>query len=73
MNGFFEKSNGVAMAVFIASLLSLFHGRAYADECPSEDFSQFLPAFSANAEIQQRLTAMTVKSLVLKPVGDHGA
>jgi hypothetical protein len=72
MNGVLKKSNGIAIAVFTASLLSLFHGRAYAEECPSEDFSQFLPAFSANAETQQRLTAMTVKSLVLKPVGDHG-
>ncbi|ANI63259.1 tetratricopeptide repeat protein [Pseudomonas sp. GR 6-02] len=72
MNGVLKKSNGFALAVFTASLLSLFHGSAYADECPSEDFSQFLPAFSANAETQQRLTAMTVKSLVLKPVGEHG-
>jgi hypothetical protein len=72
MNGVLKKSNGIAIAVFTASLLSLFHGSAYADECPSEDFSQFLPAFSANAETQQRLTAMTVKSLVLKPVGEHG-
>jgi hypothetical protein len=73
MNGVLTKSNGIAMAVFTASLLSLFHGSAYADECPSEDFSQFLPAFSANAETQQRLTAMTVKSLVLKPEGEGGA
>lgn len=72
MNGFLKKSNGVAMAVFTASLLSLFHGSAYADECPSEDFSQFLPAFSTNAETQQRLTAMTIKSLVLKPEGEGG-
>lgn len=72
MNRVLKKSNGIAMAVFTASLLSLFHGSAYADECPSEDFSQFLPAFSANAETQQRLTAMTVKSLVLKPVGEEG-
>jgi TPR repeat protein len=71
MNGVLKKSNGIAIAVFTASLLSLFHGSAYADECPSEDFSQFLPAFSANAETQQRLTAMTVKSLVLKPVGEE--
>jgi hypothetical protein len=70
MNGVLKKSNGIAMAVFTASLLSLFHGNAYADECPSEDFSQFLPAFSANAETQQRLTAMTVKSLVVKPEGE---
>ncbi|WP_331693124.1 tetratricopeptide repeat protein [Pseudomonas sp. ZY71] len=73
MNGVLKKSNGIAIAVFTASLLSLFHGSAYADECPSEDFSQFLPAFSANAETQQRLTAMTVKSLVLKPEGEGGA
>ncbi|WJK09801.1 tetratricopeptide repeat protein [Pseudomonas fluorescens] len=72
MNGLLKKRNGFAVAAFTASLLSLFHGSAYADECPSEDFSQFLPAFSANAETQQRLTAMTVKSLVLKPVGEHG-
>lgn len=70
MNGVLKKSNGIAIAVFTASLLSLFHGSAYADECPSEDFSQFLPAFSANAETQRRLTAMTVKSLVLKPEGE---
>ncbi|MBY8935221.1 MULTISPECIES: tetratricopeptide repeat protein [Pseudomonas] len=73
MNGVLKKSNGIAIAVFTASLLSLFHGSAYADECPSEDFSRFLPAFSANAETQQRLTAMTVKSLVLKPTGESGS
>ncbi|MHC3825333.1 tetratricopeptide repeat protein [Pseudomonas sp. G3-19] len=72
MNGFLKKRNGFAVAAFTASLLSLFNGSAYADECPSEDFSQFLPAFSANAETQQRLTAMTVKSLVLKPAGESG-
>jgi hypothetical protein len=73
MNRVLKKSNGIAIAVFTASLLSLFHGSAYAEECPSEDFSQFLPAFSANAETQQRWTAMTVKSLVLKPEGEGGA
>jgi hypothetical protein len=72
MNGLLKKRNGFAVAAFTASLLSLFHGSAYADECPSEDFSQFLPAFSANAETQQRLAAMTVKSLVLKPTGENG-
>ena len=72
MNGVLKKCNGFAVAAFTVSLLSLFHGSVYADECPSEDFAQFLPAFSANAETQQRLTAMTVKSLVLKPVGEHG-
>ena len=71
MNGVLKKNNGFAVAVFTASLLSLFHGSVYADECPSEDFSQFLPAFSANAETQQRLTAMTVKSLILKPAGEN--
>lgn len=73
MNRVLKKSNGIAIAVFTASLLSLFHGSAYAEECPSEDFSQFLPTFSANAETQQRWTAMTVKSLVLKPEGEGGA
>lgn len=38
------------------------------DTCPSEEFAPFLTAFSANSESQRRLTAMTVKSLVLKPV-----
>ncbi|WP_440974892.1 lysozyme inhibitor LprI family protein [Pseudomonas koreensis] len=38
------------------------------DACPSEEFPAFLTAFSANSESQRRLTAMTVKSLVLKPV-----
>ncbi len=38
------------------------------DGCPSEEFAPFLTAFSANRESQRRLTAMTVKSLVLKPV-----
>ncbi|MFM9381204.1 lysozyme inhibitor LprI family protein [Pseudomonas sp. UV AK001] len=36
--------------------------------CPSEEFPAFLTAFSASSESQRRLTAMTVKSLVLKPV-----
>jgi uncharacterized protein YecT (DUF1311 family) len=38
------------------------------DACPSEEFAPFLTAFSASSESQRRLTAMTVKSLVLKPV-----
>ena len=38
------------------------------DACPSEEFAPFLTAFSANSESQRRLTSMTVKSLVLKPV-----
>ncbi|PWE45918.1 tetratricopeptide repeat protein [Pseudomonas prosekii] len=72
MNAVLKKRNCFAALVFTASALSLFHGSVCADECPSEDFTQFLPAFSANAETQQRLTAMTVKSLVLKPTGEHG-
>jgi len=36
--------------------------------CPSEEFPAFLTAFSASSESQRRLAAMTVKSLVLKPV-----
>ncbi|MHA3734294.1 lysozyme inhibitor LprI family protein [Pseudomonas sp. Eth.TT006] len=36
--------------------------------CPSEEFAPFLAAFSANSESQRRFTAMTVKSLVLRPV-----
>ena len=72
MNGVLERNNGFAAAVFTAAVLSLFHGGAHADECPSQDFSQFLPAFSAHAETQQRLTAITVKSLVLKPAGEGG-
>ncbi|MEO6677549.1 MAG: sel1 repeat family protein [Pseudomonas sp.] len=73
MNAVLKKKNRFVAVFFTASVLSLFHGSVYADECPSEDFAQFLPAFSANAESQQRLTAMTVKSLVLKPAGEHGA
>ncbi|MDN3218810.1 tetratricopeptide repeat protein [Pseudomonas nunensis] len=73
MNGVLKTRNGFAVALFTALALSLFHGSVYADDCPSEDFAQFLPAFSANAETQQRLTAMTVKSLVLKPDGTNGA
>lgn len=38
------------------------------DACPSEEIAPFLTAFSANSESQRRLTAMTVKSLVLRPV-----
>jgi len=38
------------------------------DACPSEEFPAFLTAFSVSSESQRRFTAMTVKSLVLKPV-----
>lgn len=41
------------------------------DACPSEEFAPFLAAFSANSESQRRLTALTVKSLVLKPVAGN--
>ncbi len=40
--------------------------------CPSQNFAQFLPAFSANAESQRRLTALAVKMLVLKRTDDPG-
>ncbi|WP_426233831.1 lysozyme inhibitor LprI family protein [Pseudomonas sp. TWP3-2] len=40
--------------------------------CPSEDFMTFLEAFSADSQSQRRLTAMTVKSLVLKPAAEAG-
>ncbi|MGF6126356.1 uncharacterized protein YecT (DUF1311 family)/TPR repeat protein [Pseudomonas frederiksbergensis] len=40
--------------------------------CPSQDFAQFLPVFSANAESQKRLTALAVKILVLKRTSDPG-
>jgi uncharacterized protein YecT (DUF1311 family) len=42
------------------------------NSCPSKDFAQFLPAFSANAESQKRLTALAVKILVLKRTDDPG-
>lgn len=40
--------------------------------CPSPDFAQFLPAFSANAESQKRQTAIAVKILLLKRTSDPG-
>lgn len=40
--------------------------------CPTQDFTQFLPYFSANAESQKRLTAQAVKLLVLKGTSDIG-
>jgi uncharacterized protein YecT (DUF1311 family) len=40
--------------------------------CPSQEFAQFLPAFSVNAESQKRLTAQAVKLLVLKGTSDIG-
>lgn len=40
--------------------------------CPTQDFAQFLPYFSTNAESQKRLTAQAVKLLVLKGTSDIG-
>lgn len=47
-------------------------GRGADVSCPSQNFAQFLPAFSANAESQKRLTALAVKILVLKRTSDPG-
>lgn len=47
-------------------------GRGADVSCPSQNFTQFLPAFSANAESQKRLTALAVKILVLKRTSDPG-
>ena len=40
--------------------------------CPSDDFMPFLVAFSADGQSQRRFTAMTVKSLALKPTAEAG-
>ncbi|WP_373874450.1 lysozyme inhibitor LprI family protein [Pseudomonas pharyngis] len=40
--------------------------------CPSDDFMPFLAAFSADGRSQRRFTAMTVKSLALKPTAEAG-
>lgn len=47
-------------------------GRGSDVSCPSQNFAQFLPVFSANAETQRRLTAPAVKILVLKRTEDPG-
>jgi uncharacterized protein YecT (DUF1311 family) len=47
-------------------------GRGSDVSCPSQDFAQFLPVFSSNAETQKRLTALAVKMLVLKRTEDPG-
>ncbi|MCP1442637.1 uncharacterized protein YecT (DUF1311 family)/TPR repeat protein [Pseudomonas sp. GGS8] len=47
-------------------------GRGSDVSCPSQNFAQFLPAFSASAETQKRLTALAVKILVLKRTSDPG-
>jgi uncharacterized protein YecT (DUF1311 family) len=47
-------------------------GRESDVSCPSQNFAQFLPVFSANAETQRRLTAPAVKILELKRTEDPG-
>ncbi|EJM20895.1 hypothetical protein PMI21_00826 [Pseudomonas sp. GM18] len=47
-------------------------GRGSDVSCPSQNFAQFLPAFTASAETQKRLTALAVKILVLKRTSDPG-
>jgi uncharacterized protein YecT (DUF1311 family) len=47
-------------------------GRGSGVSCPSQNFAQFLPAFSASTESQKRLTALAVKILVLKRTSDPG-
>ncbi|MCD5990466.1 DUF1311 domain-containing protein [Pseudomonas sp. CDFA 553] len=42
------------------------------DACPSRDFRQFLPVFSASGESQKRFTAKAVKILVVKHTVDSG-
>ncbi|WP_085638802.1 MULTISPECIES: lysozyme inhibitor LprI family protein [unclassified Pseudomonas] len=42
------------------------------DVCPSEEFTPFLIAYSADSESQRRLTALTVKQLLLKPIAGKG-
>jgi hypothetical protein len=71
MNSVLKKRTSLITAVFTASVMSLLNSSVYADECPSEDFVQFLPVFSASAETQHRLTATTVTSLVLKPMAER--
>jgi hypothetical protein len=76
MNGVLKKNNCIGVALLAASVLSMFHGDLYAagrkaaEACPSQDFAQFLPAFTANTKTQQRFTAPTVKSLELKPAAE---
>ncbi|MGF6150725.1 tetratricopeptide repeat protein [Pseudomonas fluorescens] len=75
MNRILKKKSCLGAAILATSLLSMFQSGAYASDlkaevCPSQDFAQFLPAFSVNAETQQRFTAPTVKSLVLKPAAE---
>lgn len=62
-----KKKRAVATLIFAVSGLSLFHGRAYADDCSYEDFGNFLTTFSGAADIQKRFTATTVTASVLKP------
>ncbi|WP_122679731.1 tetratricopeptide repeat protein [Pseudomonas viridiflava] len=66
MNRVFKK-NSVFAIIFAACSWGGFLDRAYAEACPSEDFSKFLTVFSATPEVQQRFTAVKVQALVLKP------
>ncbi len=65
MNRVFKK-NSVFAIIFAACSWGGFLDRAYAEACPSEDFSKFLTVFSATPEVQQRFTAVKVQALVLK-------
>jgi TPR repeat protein len=73
MTGILKKKNCIGTALLAASVLSMLHGDLHAaerkavDACPSHDFAQFLTAFAANTETQQRFTAPSVKLLKLKP------
>ncbi|MBX8595962.1 sel1 repeat family protein [Pseudomonas cichorii] len=71
MDYLFKSERAATTMVFAALALSLFNGRVYADDCPSADFSQFFSTFSATRDAQQRFTAMTVKTSVLKPVAQN--
>ncbi|MCV4283382.1 tetratricopeptide repeat protein [Pseudomonas capsici] len=67
MNRVLKKRRLLVAMIFATSGLSLFHGSASAYECPSEEFTTFLTAFSTAPQVQQRFTASTVTALVLKP------
>lgn len=72
MNSDLKKKKRLTIRLFTVFALNLFHGSAYADECPSGDFAQFLPVYYSNIEAQQRLTAMTVMALALKYSDEPG-
>ncbi|GFM80205.1 lipoprotein [Pseudomonas cichorii] len=66
MNRASKKKCSWALMFFATSGLNLFHGIASANECPSDDFSTFLNAFSKAPEVQQKLTAGSIKVTALK-------